>query len=105
VDVDADAVTGALDLDVGDAGALEAGGQQLADRDVFLDVVGVLLVGVPPGLPVGGDAEPEAVGLIFWPTTRASLLRRPSCCPGRGGGSRADALACSFRSAGSPRSR
>ena len=61
VDVHADPVTGALDLHVGDTGALEAGGQQLADGDVFLDVVRVLLVGVPAGLPVGGDAEPEAV--------------------------------------------
>ncbi|SBS78727.1 Folylpolyglutamate synthase (modular protein) [uncultured Mycobacterium sp.] len=65
VDVNADPVTGALDLHVGDAGTLEAGGQQPPDRHVFLDVVGVLLVGVPPGLPVGGDTEPEAVGVDF----------------------------------------
>ena len=61
VDVDADAVTGALDLDLGDAGPLHALGQQLADRDVLPDVVRVQLVGVPAGLVVGGDAEPEAV--------------------------------------------
>ena len=41
VDVDADPVTGALDLDLGDAGALHALGHQLADRDVLLDVVAV----------------------------------------------------------------
>ena len=65
VDVDADPVAGALDLHVGDAGALQTGGQQPTDRHVFLDVVLVLLVGVPPGLPVGGDTEPEAVGVDF----------------------------------------
>jgi hypothetical protein len=61
VDVDADAVAGALDLDLGDAGPLHALGHELADRDVFLDVVLVQLVGVPPRLVVGGDAEPEPV--------------------------------------------
>ena len=61
VDVDADPVTGALDLDLGDAGPLHALGHELADRDVFLDVVLVQLVRVPPGLVVGGDAEPEPV--------------------------------------------
>src|SRR5581483_3489845 len=61
VDVDADAVARALDLHVGNACALESGGQQTPDRHIFLDVVGVLLVGVPAGLPVGGDAQPEAV--------------------------------------------
>ena len=61
VDVDADAVTGALDLHLGDAGPLHALGHELADRDVFLDVVLVELVGVPPGLVVGGDAQSEPV--------------------------------------------
>src|SRR5918997_11475 len=61
VDVDADPVTGALDLDLGDAGPLHALGHELAYRDVFLDVVLVELVGVPPGLVVGGDAQPEPV--------------------------------------------
>ena len=65
VDVYAHPVAGALDLHVGDAGALKPGGQQTTDRHVLLDVVGVLLVGVPPGLPVGGDTEPEAVGIDF----------------------------------------
>ena len=41
VDVDADPVTGALDLDPADAGALHALGHEAADRDVFLDVVAV----------------------------------------------------------------
>src|SRR3954469_4019362 len=61
VDVDADPVTGALDLDLGDAGPLHALGHELADRDVFLDVVLVQLVRIPPGLVVGGDPETEPV--------------------------------------------
>ncbi len=61
VDVYPDPVAGALDLHVGDPGALQAAGQQPTDRDIFLDVLGVLLVGVPAGLPVCGDAQPEAV--------------------------------------------
>src|SRR5690349_8040511 len=63
VDVDPDAVTGALDLDLGDAGPLHALGEQLADRDVLADVGLVQLVGVPPALVVGGDAQTEAVGV------------------------------------------
>src|SRR5690349_14666029 len=61
VDVHADTVTGALDLDLGDAGPLHALGEQLADRDVFADVGLVQLVGVPTRLVVGRDAEAEAV--------------------------------------------
>ena len=66
VDVDADAVTGALDLDLGDAGAVEARLQQVADLDVLGDVVGVALtglrrVGEPARHVVGGDPESEAV--------------------------------------------
>src|SRR5918997_2005093 len=61
VDVDADPVTGALDLHLRDPGALHALGHEPADGHIFLDVVLVQLVGVPPGLVVGGDAEPEPV--------------------------------------------
>src|SRR5690606_4388511 len=61
VDVHPDAVASALDLHLGDARPLHAGGQQLADLAVLTDVLGVLLVGVPARLPVGGDAEPETV--------------------------------------------
>src|SRR5439155_26927590 len=59
VDVHTHAVTGALDLHLRDTGALHAGRHHPTDGDVFLDVVLVQLVGVPPGLEVRGDAEPE----------------------------------------------
>src|SRR4029077_18663909 len=65
VDIDTDPVARPFDLHVGDAGALQTGRQQPTDRHVFLDVVLVLLVGVPPGLPVSGDTQPEAVGIDF----------------------------------------
>ncbi len=61
VDVHTHAVTGALDLNLRDAGALHAGRHHPTDGDVFLDVVLVQLVGVPTRLEVGGDAEPEPV--------------------------------------------
>src|SRR5207244_2529241 len=57
VDVHPDPIAGALDLHPGDAGAVHAAAHHLADGDVFLDVVGVQLVRIPPGLPLGGDAE------------------------------------------------
>src|SRR6478752_555516 len=63
VDVHPDPVTGALDLDLGDAGPLHALGEQLADGDVLADVRLVQLVGIPPALVVGGDPEAEAVGV------------------------------------------
>ena len=66
MDVHADAVTGALDLHAGDAGALHAVGQETTDGDVFLHVVAVPLtglgaVGEPPAAVVGGDTEAETV--------------------------------------------
>ena len=82
VDVHADAVTGALDLDLGDAGPLHALGQQLADGDVLTDVALVELVGVPPALVVGGDAQAEAVRVdllahqAFRPFLAVALLGR-----------------------------
>ncbi len=65
MDVHANTVTGALDFDLRDSCALHAGGEELTDRDVFLDVLRVLLVCVPARLPVGGDAETEAVRVDF----------------------------------------
>jgi hypothetical protein len=66
VDVDANAVTRALDLDVAHSGAVEVRLQELADLDVLGHVVGVALsglrrVGEPTRHVVGGDAEAEAV--------------------------------------------
>ena len=66
VEIDADAIAGALDLDLGDAGALEPLGHELADRDVFLHVVAVPLpllrgVGEPPAAVLRGDPEAEPV--------------------------------------------
>ena len=65
VDVDAHPVAGALDVDAGDARTLHALGHHAADGHVFLDVVLVHLVGVPPALELGRDAEPEPVGINF----------------------------------------
>ncbi len=61
MDVHTHTIAGALDLDLRDTCTLEAGGQELTDRDVFFHVVRVLLVCVPTRLPVGGDAQTEAV--------------------------------------------
>src|SRR5690606_28287274 len=66
VDVHADAVTGALDLDLRHTGAVEARLEHVADLDVLRHVVGVTLtrlrrVGEPARHVVGGDAEAEAV--------------------------------------------
>ena len=57
VNVHADAVTGALDNDVGDAGALEALVEVVTNLDVFGYVVRVVLIREPVGLPVGSDAQ------------------------------------------------
>ena len=61
VDVDANPITGALDLDARDACAFHALRHHAANGDVFFHVVPVQLVGVPPALEFGGDAEPEPV--------------------------------------------
>ncbi len=67
VDVHPNPVPGALDLNLGDAGPLHALGHQATDGDVFLDVLGVVLVGEPAALPVGGDTEAEPVRVYFLP--------------------------------------
>src|SRR5690606_39264143 len=71
VDVHADTVASALDLDLGDTGALEARGHELADLDVLADVVAVALaslgaVSEPPRAVIGSDAQavPERVDLL-----------------------------------------
>src|SRR6266567_340133 len=55
----------ALDLHLGNAGALHAALQHPADGNVFRDVVLVQLVGEPPALEVGGDTQPEPVRVHF----------------------------------------
>src|SRR5699024_77419 len=55
--VAANAIAGARDDDVGDAGALETLRKVLADLDVFGYAVCVVLGGKPVGLPVGSDAQ------------------------------------------------
>jgi hypothetical protein len=67
VDVHPDPVPGALDLHLGDAGPLHAALQHPPDGHIFRDVVLVQLVGIPPALEVGGDAQPEPVRVHFLP--------------------------------------
>src|SRR5438045_105245 len=63
VHVDAQAVTRALDLDTAHGSTLELAHEVVADLPVLDQVVGVLAVGEPARLPVGGDTETEAVGI------------------------------------------
>ena len=63
VDVDADLVAGALDLDPADRRRLELAHDRLADLPVLGEVLLVLALAEPAALPVGGDAEAEAVGV------------------------------------------
>src|SRR5699024_4481506 len=70
VQVDADTVTGALDLDLGDTGPLETGGHELADRHVLVHVVRValsLLGGVrePARAVIGRDTETVSVWMYL----------------------------------------
>jgi len=81
VQVDANAVTRTLDAHLGDAGALEVVGQELADRDVFSHVVRVALslgggVGEPARPVVSGDSQTEPAGVDL--LTHISGL--PSSC-------------------------
>src|SRR6056297_2167571 len=61
VDVDAQLVTGALDLDTADRSRLETGHDLLTDRPVLGEVVLVLALREPTRLPVGGHSQTEAV--------------------------------------------
>ena len=61
VDVDAEPVTGPLDLDPADRRPLELAGQVVADLPVLDQVVLVVPVVEPPRLPIGGDAEAKPV--------------------------------------------
>ena len=66
--INANAIAGALDLDLRHASALEPLGKELADGDVFLHVVAVALtflrgVGEPAARVVGRNTETEPVGI------------------------------------------
>src|SRR5690606_20391689 len=80
VDVNANAVTGALDLDAADAGTVERLAQVMADLDVLGEVVSVTLpllrrVREPARHVIGGDPEAEAVGMNLLAHLLGSLLR------------------------------
>ena len=73
VEVDADLGVVTLDLDLGDAGGIESLLQILTDLEVLHQQIAHLLVlGVPAGIPVLDDADPEAMRIYFlshitWP--------------------------------------
>jgi hypothetical protein len=56
---------GALDVDLGDAGLVEALLDVVTQLEVFVKQLGVILAGVPDGGPILDDAEAEAVGMYF----------------------------------------
>ena len=60
VDRDLDFVAGALDVDAGEGGLGEALLEVGADGEIVAEVLGVVLIGVPAGTPLLGDAETEA---------------------------------------------
>ena len=80
MNIDSQAITRALDLDPADRGVRQFGEQEIADLPVFDDVVGVFLaIGEPTALPLGGDTEPEAVGVDFLtPQLASSAESSPS---------------------------
>jgi hypothetical protein len=63
--VDTDALTRALDIDPADAGVRQLAEQVLADPQIGLEVVAVLLLGEPPRLPVGVYPKAESVWMNF----------------------------------------
>ena len=70
MDINANTLASALDLNLRDARALHAGAEQLADLHILIDVVAVTLtllcgVGEPARREVGRDAQPEAVRIDF----------------------------------------
>ena len=78
-DVHPDPVPSALDLHRGNAGPLQALGQQPADLDVLADVVGVQLVRVPAALVISGDAKAEAVRVDLLTHAQFSFERVVTC--------------------------
>src|SRR5690606_10139864 len=70
VNVNANPVAGALNLDAGHAGTVERVGEHAADAHILSNVVAVALaglgaVGEPPRHVVGGDTQTEPVRIYF----------------------------------------
>ena len=65
VDVDAELVTGALDLDAADRRIGQQTHDVVADLPVLGEVLLVVAIAEPAALPLGGDTEAEAVGVDF----------------------------------------
>ena len=73
VDGDLHLVAGAVDVDAGQGGLLETLLEELANLEIVAERLSVVLVGVPAGAPVLGDAEAEA--------GRRNLLTHTSLTP------------------------
>ena len=66
VEEDGDDVVAPLDLDLGNAGAVQGLLQVLADLLILDDQIADLLItGIPTGIPVFDDAHAQAVGINF----------------------------------------
>ncbi len=66
VHVDLQLVPGPLDLDAADGRIGKLVHEVAADAGILSQIVTVFLaIGDPAGLPIGGDTEPEAVGVNF----------------------------------------
>ena len=74
VDVDTQAVPGALDLDAADGRRLELRHQVVADLPVLDHEVAVVTLLEPTGLPVRRDPEPEPVGVYLLAHLLVALL-------------------------------
>ena len=72
--VNGDDLVAALDLDLGNTGAVQGLLQVLADLLILDDQIADLLItGIPTGIPVFDDAHAEAVGINFLSHKTVSL--------------------------------
>ena len=66
VQIDGNDVVAALDLDLGNAGTVQSFLEILADLLILDDqVADLLFTGIPTGIPVFDDADPQAMGINF----------------------------------------
>ena len=66
VQIDGNDVVAALDLDLGNAGTVQSLLEILADLLILDDqVADLLFTGIPTGIPVFDDADPQAMGINF----------------------------------------